>query len=136
MEPIICPNCGASSDPAAKFCANCGNAQTPQSQQAYSPPTNSSYQQQPVNYALKSKIAAGLFGILLGAFGVHNFYLGYTNKAIAQLLITLLSCGVLGVVSMIWGLIEGILILTNSITVDGYGQPLRDEKFRLAKLLK
>jgi TM2 domain-containing membrane protein YozV len=126
MDPIICPNCGASSDPAAKFCANCGNPQTPQAQQTYTPPYSGSYQQQPVNYALKSKIAAGLFGIFLGVFGVHNFYLGYTNKAIAQLLITLLSCGVLAVVSSIWGLIEGILILTNSITVDGYGQPLRD----------
>ena len=40
----------------------------------------------------KSKIAAGILGIILGCFGVHNFYLGFTGKAIAQLLITLLSC--------------------------------------------
>lgn len=125
MDPIICPNCGASSDPAAKFCANCGNPQTPPPQQTYTPPYSGSYQQ-PVNYALKSKVAAGLFGIFLGAFGIHNFYLGYTNKAIAQLLITILSCGILAVVSSIWGLVEGILILTNSINVDGNGQPLRD----------
>lgn len=45
-----------------------------------------------VNSNGKSKIAAGLFGIFLGAFGVHNFYLGYTGKAVAQLLITVLSC--------------------------------------------
>lgn len=25
----------------------------------------------------KSKMAAGLLGIFLGSFGVHNFYLGY-----------------------------------------------------------
>ena len=74
----------------------------------------------------KSKIAAGLLGIFLGAFGVHNFYLGYTGKAIAQLLITLLSCGVLSFASGVWGLIEGILILTGSITVDGNGNELRD----------
>jgi len=30
----------------------------------------------------KSKMAAGLFGIFLGAYGVHNFYLGYITKAI------------------------------------------------------
>ncbi len=74
----------------------------------------------------KSKMAAGLLGIFLGAFGVHNFYLGYTGKAIAQLLITLLSCGFLAVASEIWGLIEGILILTGSINVDGNGNKLAD----------
>ena len=72
----------------------------------------------------KSKIAAGVLGILLGAFGVHNFYLGYTGKAVAQLLITLLSCGALSVVSAVWGLIEGIMILTGSVAVDGQGIPL------------
>ena len=39
----------------------------------------------------KSKVAAGVLGILLGALGVHNFYMGHTGKGIAQLLITLLS---------------------------------------------
>ena len=65
-----------------------------------------------------------MLGII--AFGVHNFYLGYTGKAVAQLLITILSCGVLSFASGVWGLIEGILILTGSITVDGNGNELRD----------
>jgi TM2 domain-containing membrane protein YozV len=59
----------------------------------------------------KSKMAAGLLGIFLGAFGVHNFYLGHVGKAVAQLLITVLSLFILSPVSAIWGLIEGILIL-------------------------
>ena len=74
----------------------------------------------------KSKMAAGLLGILLGGFGVHNFYLGYTGKALAQLLISVLSCGTLAVVSSIWGLIEGIMILTGSINTDANGNPLKD----------
>lgn len=74
----------------------------------------------------KSKIAAGLLGIFLGAFGVHNFYLGYTGKAIAQLLISILSCGFLAVVSEIWGLVEGIQILTGSIDTDANGVKLAD----------
>lgn len=74
----------------------------------------------------KSKIAAGLFGIFLGAFGVHNFYLGFTGKAVAQLLITVLSCGFLSPVSSIWGLIEGILILAGDQKVDANGVPLKD----------
>ncbi len=61
----------------------------------------------------KSKIVAGILGILLGVFGVHNFYLGNTGKAVAQLLITVLSAGFLSWVSAIWGLVEGILILVS-----------------------
>jgi len=74
----------------------------------------------------KSKVAAGVLGILVGALGIHNFYLGYTGKGIAQLLITLLTCGYGACISWIWGLIEGILILTGLITVDGNGVPMRD----------
>ena len=74
----------------------------------------------------KSKIAAGLLGIFLGALGVHNFYLGYTGKAVGQLLLSLLSCGILSWISAIWGLIEGIMFLTGSIVVDAYGNKLID----------
>ena len=62
-------------------------------------------------FAQKSKVAAGLLGIFLGVLGIHNFYLGYTGKAVAQLLITVLSLGFLSFVSAVWGLVEGILIL-------------------------
>ncbi len=74
----------------------------------------------------KNKGLAGLLGILLGAFGVHNFYLGYTGKAVAQLLITVLSLGFLSFVSAIWGFIEGILILIGSdnFRTDAKGIPL------------
>ena len=83
---------------------------------------------QPYYGAQKSKIAAGLFGIFLGVFGVHNFYLGRTGPAVAQLLITILSFGILAWISAIWGLIEGILILAGSgnYRYDGRGVPLRD----------
>ena len=74
----------------------------------------------------KSKLAAGLFGIFLGTFGVHNFYLGFTGKAVTQLLITVLSCGFLSPVSGIWGLIEGILILSGDQKKDASGVPLKD----------
>lgn len=76
----------------------------------------------------KSKMAAGLLGIFLGGLGIHNFYLGYTGKAIAQLLISLLSLGFLAIISGIWGLIEGILILTaqpgTPWSLDARGVPL------------
>lgn len=76
--------------------------------------------------AQKSKITGGILGIFLGMFGVHNFYLGYTGKAVAQLLLTLLSCFMLSPITEIWGLIEGIMILAGSISTDGKGVPLKD----------
>ena len=72
----------------------------------------------------KSRIGAGLLGIFLGCFGVHNFYLGYTGKAVAQLLITCLSFGLLSFISYIWGFVEGILILVGTIDKDANGNPL------------
>lgn len=78
------------------------------------------------NPEAKSKLVAGLLGIFLGGLGVHNFYLGYTKKGLAQVLISVLSCGFLAAASSIWGLVEGIMILTGSINVDGKGNPLKD----------
>ena len=72
----------------------------------------------------KSKLVAGLLGIFLGGLGVHRFYLGYTGIGIAQIVVTLVTCGV----GVVWGLIEGILILAgSSITTDANGQPLKEQ---------
>jgi len=119
----FCTNCGQKVEDGQATCMNCGNvvgAGYTQTNQTYQ--TNQSYTGAVPGQ--KSRIAAGVLGILLGSLGIHNFYLGYTGKAIAQLLMTLLSCGILGVISGIWGLIEGILILTGSINTDATGTPL------------
>ncbi|TDS64159.1 TM2 domain-containing protein [Myroides indicus] len=56
------------------------------------------------------KVVAGILGILLGTFGIHKFYLGYTKEGIIQLVISLVTCGALGII----GFIEGIIYLTKS----------------------
>ena len=81
----------------------------------------------PLPYVQKSRIAAGLLGIFLGLFGIHNFYLGRINLGLAQLLITVLSFGFLSGISAIWGFIEGILYLTARAprwSTDARGMPL------------
>ena len=78
------------------------------------------------NQPSKNKVVAGLLAIFLGGFGVHNFYLGYNGKAVAQLLITVLSCCLLSFISSIWGFIEGILILSGNIDVDANGNKLTE----------
>lgn len=132
MDPnaSFCVRCGAMKGVGQKYCANCGAellvnatacvrcgclAAGPAPGQAQS------------GAAQKSKLAAGLLGIFLGALGIHNFYLGYTGKAVAQLLISVCTCGIGAAVTGVWGLIEGILILTGSIAVDGKGVPIKKD---------
>jgi TM2 domain-containing membrane protein YozV len=60
------------------------------------------------------KMIAGICGILLGAFGVHKFLLGYTTEGLIMCGITVLTCGMLAIVPSIIGLVEGIMYLTKS----------------------
>ncbi|WP_336731386.1 TM2 domain-containing protein [Chryseobacterium sp. VD8] len=61
-------------------------------------------------YKSEKKVVAGILGILLGTFAIHKFYLGYTKAGIIQLVLGLVTCGIVGIV----GLIEGIIYLTKS----------------------
>ena len=73
-----CWYCGAQSNPIAQVCTNCGvslQAQNPIQSQAGN----------------RSRLVAGLLGIFLGGFGIHNFYLGYTSKAVIQLIMGLIG---------------------------------------------
>lgn len=60
------------------------------------------------------RVVAGVCAILVGAFGVHKFVLGYKSSALIMLLGTILTCGIAGVVFSVIGLIEGIMYLTKS----------------------
>ncbi|MGN1000118.1 MAG: NINE protein [Faecousia sp.] len=106
-----CHNCGQPLAPGAAFCTSCGAAPAPVA-----------------SADAKSKLAAGLLGIFLGTFGVHNFYLGYTKKAVIQVLLGTVGCciAVGPAISGIWGLVEGIMILCGNIKVDGKGNLLKD----------
>ncbi len=109
------------------------NGQQPNGQQPmYSPPQ---YQPQtgmepPPGYAQKSRIAAGILAILLGTYGIHSFYLGNTSRGLAQLLIAVLgsvvTCGIAGLVIMIWGVLDGVKLLDGRINVDANGVFLKD----------
>ena len=63
------------------------------------------------NPRASNKIAAGVFGILLGSLGIHKFILGYTGAGLVMLLVTLITCGALAPIVHIIGLIEGIVYL-------------------------
>ena len=74
----------------------------------------------------KSKLVMLILAIFLGWAGGHNFYLGFTSKAVGQLLISILSFGLLAPVSSIWALIEGVVLFGNQHAIDSNGIPLKD----------
>lgn len=96
-------------------------------QQAYGQPGYSqpAYGQPVVAGPPKQWIVALLLGLFFGGFGVHNFYLGYTNRAIIQLILTIIVIG--APVTAVWVLIELIMILmrSGSYGYDAQGQPLQ-----------
>ena len=110
----------------AKFCQNCGSELNEEQEICLKCGVRVNRVVNNTDPNAKSKIAAGLLGIFLGVVVVHNSYLGYTGKAVGQLLLTILSCGILSFIPAIWGLIEGIMILTGSIHQDAKGNELRD----------
>ena len=58
----------------------------------------------------EKKIPAGILGILLVSFGVHRFYLGDTKGGLIRFAISVVTCGIGGII----GVIEGILYLVKT----------------------
>ena len=116
---VICVKCGCAKGTGTSYCHNCGQPTLPGA--AVCTNCGVSLAAPAANGNQKSKMAAGLLGIFLGGWGVHNFYLGYTGKATAQIVLTF--CFGIGA---IWGLIEGIMILCGKISTDAKGVPLKD----------
>ena len=115
---MYCPNCGLNNPDNALNCSACGAALGAQAPGAT--PTAALVAQ-------KSKLTAGLLAIFLGTLGIHNFYLGFTTKAIIQLVVSLLGAAAFGIGPVaigIWALVEGIMILTGKINTDANGVAL------------
>lgn len=72
----------------------------------YAPPVTASTR--------KSRTSYIVLGIFLGALGIHNFYAGYTGRAVGQLCLTVLTLGYLALVSWIWAIIEICIVEKDS----------------------
>lgn len=134
---MFCANCGSQNPDGANNCSNCGaslnnNDSLNTNGQSYQQNGGNNYQSNPtINNGgeAKSKLAAGLFGIFLGSLGVHDFYLGNIRNGVIKLCLTLIgwvACGIGPIAASIWGLVDGILILTGKVTTDANGVPLKD----------
>jgi TM2 domain-containing membrane protein YozV len=107
---VFCTKCGAQNEDFAHNCSQCGAA-LPQigGYQPIQPPPAYGAVQDWKALGADKKVVAGICGILVGAFGVHKFILGYTNEGIIQLVLGL-CFGIGGII----GIIEGIIYLTKS----------------------
>lgn len=126
MTEKVCPQCGAPLDVGATECRFCGEKVVTQSstQQVYQSQTAGQpapqviiqqIPQQPVyvngidaSWPVKSKVAAGILGILLGGLGIHKFYMGKIGMGILYL------CFCWTFIPGIVGFIEGIIYLCSS----------------------
>jgi TM2 domain len=75
----------------------------------------------PVGEPVKSKMVAGILGLLLGWAGVHRFYLGFYKIGLIQLAVTIATVGI----GAFWGMIEGVLILSGRMEMDAQRHPLK-----------
>ena len=126
---VSCPYCGAAT-PIQPTPADGYPPPYPTDYQAYGqnpyaapgyPVPTPAYQAMPYGVEQKSKLVGGLLNMFL-PIGVGRFYMGYTTLGIAQLVVTLLTFGV----GALWSFIDGIMILTGSVKVDGNGYPVKD----------
>ena len=72
----------------------------------------------------KQWIVALLLAFFVGAFGIHNFYLGYTTRGIIQLVLAITLIG--APVAAIWAFVEFIMIIMRygAYGCDAQGRPL------------
>ncbi len=132
MDPnaAVCIKCGCMKGTGRSFCYNCGNTVVPNAAVCVNcgvilePEQNNSLPA----VGDKSKVTAGLLALFLGSFGIHNFYLGYTTKAIIQVLMS--TVGWLLIIppaaASIWAFVEMIMIFMGKIDTDGKGMKLKD----------
>jgi TM2 domain-containing membrane protein YozV len=113
---MVCRSCGVNIGENVSYCPSCGVRTGIGATPSY------------VNSDAKSRMVAALLALFLGGLGIHNFYLGYTGKAIAQLLLSVLGWLILvgPFISGIWAFIEAIQLFSGSITVDSNGGRLKD----------
>jgi TM2 domain-containing membrane protein YozV/ribosomal protein L40E len=97
VDEKFCSECGAIIKAKAEICPKCGVRQASPFRMGDGVAPNG-----------KSKVAAALFGILLGGLGAHKFYLGRPGIGVLYLLFCWTFIPALA------GLIEGIIYLTMS----------------------
>lgn len=107
-DATVCPYCGA---PVKKKTINT---------------SETTYENNGI-YSSRNRLVVALLAFFVGTFGVHNFYLGYKGRGIAQLLLTTVgTIFFIGpFISGVWAFVDTILYLFVNDKKDADGKVLR-----------
>ncbi|MBO8477577.1 MAG: TM2 domain-containing protein [Bacteroidetes bacterium] len=111
MKDVYCPNCGTKVPENVRFCPKCGREICQSGNRT----------------GQKDKLVAGLLAIFLGYLGIHYFYLGKTTGGIITIVLSLCTCGLWSVVTLIQGIL--MLVSTDEAFAEKYVD--NDRKFPL-----
>lgn len=114
---FACTQCGLSPTAGNAYCSNCGNETNPQAIMCVSCGAALAQPNSLNTIAGSKRLTAGICALLLGAFGVHKFLLGYQKEGIIMLAVTLVGSIAFGLgpfAMAVVGIIEGITYLTKS----------------------
>lgn len=114
---MYCKSCGINMGENVSYCPSCGE------------PTGIMSILSSYNPQAKSRVIAGVLALFVGYLGIHNFYLGYKGKGMAQLLLTTIGWIIffLGpMIAGVWSFIEALQLFLGSKNVDAYGIRLKD----------
>lgn len=103
---MFCKECGNQIPDAAVICMKCGV------------PTGIA--PVPGTRSDKSRTVYALLGLFIGPLGIHNFYAGFKGKAVAQLLITLLTGWLIFPLAAVW---VWNIVEVCTVTKDAKGLP-------------
>lgn len=112
-----CKNCGQNLPDDAGFCTRCGSA----ADGTAPPPINGGGSNNLFDACGpdgQSRGVAALLAILISTLGVQYFYLGKTRAGIYTILLSLVTCGVWGVITFIQGIV--MLTMTNQQFANKY----------------
>ena len=111
IKDVYCPNCGTKVPENVRFCPKCGREICQSGNRT----------------GQKDKLVAGLLAIFLGYLGIHYFYLGKTTGGIITIVLSLCTCGLWSVVTLIQGIL--MLVSTDEAFAETYVD--NDRKFPL-----
>ena len=104
-----CPRCQQFADDYSSFCSRCGQDLRTETRPGTPPPIHT-YTDRTDNpfdaYGPEGKCrgVAALFAILLGSLGIQYFYLGKTTAGLLSIVLSLVTCGIWQVITIIQGI--------------------------------
>ncbi len=121
MEPFAAPPPMPSAMPTVPPMSPSQGYAPPMQAQAQYPRPNYGYQMPAyIPKSDKSRTLSGVLQLLLP--GVGRIYMGHAALGVIQLVAAFMTCGALHV----WSIIDGVLILSGQVRLDGYGRALED----------